>query len=127
MNTAGLTTPQIRVLEYIDECLRLRGVSPTLEEIRAYTGTKSKGSVHAILRGLRDRGRIQWIDRHERSIVIIPSGRATHTLHPDLQARLERFCERHGDSPDDIIQTALALHFDDVERIEESHGGTLVE
>lgn len=115
MNTAGLTTPQIRVLEYIEECLRLRGVSPTLEEIRAYTGTKSKGSVHAILRGLRDRGKIQWIDRHERSITILPDDRANHTLPPDLQVKLEKYCAEHNERPTDVLADALALHFDSLE------------
>lgn len=117
MNTAGLTTPQIRVLEYIEECLRLRGVSPTLEEIRAYTGTKNKGYVHAILRGLRDRGRIQWIDRHKRSITILPEGRANHTLPPDLQVKLEKYCAEHNERPTDVLADALALHFDSLEAI----------
>lgn len=115
IDTMGLTTQMTRVLEFIDECQRLRGMSPTVEEIRVYLGRKSKGSVHGVLRNLRDRGRIQWIERLPRSITIVAPGRAHHVLPPDLQAKLEHYCVVHDARPADVVADALALHFDALE------------
>lgn len=118
MNTTGLTKQQIRVLQFIDECQRQRGVSPTLEEIKTGIGIRSRGGVHRILSGLRDRGRVQWKDKLQRSIVLIPDDRAAHTLPPDLQVKLEQYCTAHNERPDDILSDALTLHFDALESSE---------
>jgi hypothetical protein len=74
-----------------------------------------EGGAHGILRGLRDRGRITWKDRLKRSIVLLPSDRAIHRLPPDLQAKLERYCNDHDERPGDVLADALALHFDAID------------
>lgn len=116
MNTEGLTKQQIRVLEFIIESIEHRGLSPTLEEIRIHLGRKSRGSVHQILVGLRDRNRIRWIDGCNRSITII-GNKAQHRLPADLQAKLEAYCNAHDERPGDVLADALTLHFDALEAV----------
>ena len=115
MKTEGLTKNQIRILEFIDESIRLHGLSPTLDEIRKYIGSISKSGIHYSLRCLRDRNRIRWIPGCNRSIVIVPDDRATHILPPDLQAKLEKYCADHNENAGDVLADALVLHFDQLE------------
>ncbi|KQZ00885.1 hypothetical protein ASD45_08460 [Pseudolabrys sp. Root1462] len=114
MNTEGLTKQQIRVLEFIIESIEHRGLSPTLEEIRVHLGRKSRGSVHQILVGLRDRNRIRWTEGCNRSITIV-GNKAQHRLPADLQAKLEAYCKAHNERPSDVLADALTLHFDALE------------
>ena len=66
-----LTKRQFEVLEFLAEKICEDGVCPSIEEIMAYRGTKSKGNVHWFLERLRDRGFITWKFGTARSIRIL--------------------------------------------------------
>lgn len=83
----GLTKLQSRALDFITESITQRGLSPTIEEIRVAN----------------------------RSIVLVPDRRAGHVLAPDLQAKLERHCNKYGERPGDVVADAVALHLDALE------------
>lgn len=114
MNTEGLTKYQIRALEFITESIEQRGLSPTLGEIGEGIGMPNRGHVHRIVTGLRDRGRINWLPRCSRSITLIGDN-SRHKLPPDLQFKLEAYCNAHNERPSDVLADALSLHFDALE------------
>lgn len=115
----GLTLPQQRVLEFIEQSIQVRGLSPTISEICGYT-SRGRGAVHATLVCLRDRGFIQWKEKLPRSIVLLNGKRAFHILPADLQAKLERFCAEHNEQAAAVVADAVALHLDALEGVEEA-------
>jgi SOS-response transcriptional repressor LexA len=72
----GLTKIQHAVLTAIRD-LTVDGMSPTLEDLAARVGLKSRGNVHNHLVSLRKKGRITWDDNKAQSIRIIEDGTPT--------------------------------------------------
>lgn len=108
----GLTNAQSNAFDFIRRFMMEQSKSPTVEEIRQGLGYQSRGRVHAILKALQERGRIDWKAFRPRSIVLVTPIAGAITLRPDMQAQLARHCETTGDRPDDVVNDALALHFD---------------
>lgn len=70
----GLTTLQASGLEFIADYQRAHGASPSYTDIGAALDIKSRGSVHALVHQLLDRGVIQMASRRARSIAIVGRG-----------------------------------------------------
>jgi SOS-response transcriptional repressor LexA len=125
IEVAGLTELQAQALRFIDQFIRERGTSPSVEDVRQAPGLRSKSSAHRQLWGLRERGRIQWSDRRKRSITIVSDKRAGHALRPDVQAALERWCLEHQEEPAAVVNDAVLIHLDKMAAISEACGGQL--
>lgn len=59
------------VLEYIAQFQRQFGYSPTLAEIAHATNHRSKSTIHALIRGLVEKGYIQKVEGNNRVLKII--------------------------------------------------------
>jgi len=68
---AGLTKKQRQVLEFVKQFTTETSISPTLDEICAGCGMKSKSQAHHVLTGLRERGYVEWIPHRVRSICVL--------------------------------------------------------
>lgn len=64
---SALTDRQRRVLTYIIECQKNRGISPTVREICAHFKLRSPGGIHRILNVLKDKGVIDSDSGKKRS------------------------------------------------------------
>lgn len=69
---AGLTKTQARLLRFIKSYLGANdGVPPSFQEMMVGMGLHSKSGIYRLMRGLRERGHIGFIDNRARSIWII--------------------------------------------------------
>lgn len=68
MNMKPLTEKEKQMLEYITECIRTDGYSPTVRDIREALGIKSTATVHAYLTKLEDKGYIQKQNGKSRTL-----------------------------------------------------------
>lgn len=68
--TSGLTPRMAECLAAIRR-LTKDGVSPSISELQAELGDAARGSLHATLCELKDRGAIDWTPKARRSLVII--------------------------------------------------------
>jgi len=63
-----MTSKQRQVLDFIHEFIQKNGHSPSYEEICAGLGRKSKASIHATVRRLREDGWIYGVEGRARSM-----------------------------------------------------------
>jgi repressor LexA len=69
---AGLTKAQARVMVFLRRYFKESGgVSPSYQEIIDGVGYKSKSRAHEVLRDLRERGHIGFLENRARSIWLI--------------------------------------------------------
>ncbi len=68
LQTFGLTPRQVQALAVITDYIADEGHSPTYDEIAAGLGISTKSSVHRLVKGLEERGRIRLIHNRSRSI-----------------------------------------------------------
>ena len=66
-----LTLQQSRLLRFIEDKLRARGISPSFEEMRLHLGLGSKSGVHRLLEGLSERGFIERLRNRARALRVI--------------------------------------------------------
>ncbi len=66
-----LTLQQSRLLRFIEDRLRSRGVSPSFEEMRLHLGLGSKSGVHRLLEGLGERGFIERLRNRARALRVV--------------------------------------------------------
>jgi SOS-response transcriptional repressor LexA len=76
-----LTERQIRVLDFLIERHMDGAVAPSLDEIAADSGIKSKSGAFLILRELEERGFIRRMKARRRAIEIIKYPRRMPCLH----------------------------------------------
>jgi len=75
MSEMGLTPIQARLLDYLEERLKMQKVGPSYEEMRVYLGLSSRSSVWRIVGCLAERGHIRRLDGRARSIELISHDR----------------------------------------------------
>ena len=66
-----LTLQQSRLLRFIEDKLRSRGVSPSFEEMRLHLGLGSKSGVHRLLEGLSERGFVSRLRNRARALRVV--------------------------------------------------------
>lgn len=69
-DTVGLTEKQARLLLYLDSYSQRFGFMPSYDEMADEMGVASKSSVHRLITGLEQRGKIRRIKNHARAIEI---------------------------------------------------------
>jgi repressor LexA len=68
-----MTKTQARLLRFIKSYMDDNpGVPPSFQEMMEGLGLHSKSGIYRLMRGLRERGHIGFIDNRARSIWIIP-------------------------------------------------------
>jgi hypothetical protein len=75
---------------------------------------KAKSSVHGVLVGLRQRGRIDWAPNLARSIRLVSASPVcgSYVLPFDVAIALARFCAAHEEEAADVLADAVTLHLD---------------
>lgn len=71
MTKGKLTKKQKEILDFIDDFIRKKGYSPTLQEIADYMGLNAVSGIHKYLRKLEEKGFITKDLKRARSIEII--------------------------------------------------------
>lgn len=110
----GLTPRMAEALGFIARRIEADGTPPSLQEIASELGIGSRMRARELLRGLRERGHIDWIDGRERSLRILPP-EGIGGLDAVLSERLATFCASRGERVADVIADAVALHLDSLE------------
>lgn len=70
-SAGGLTSPQKRVLDFLNTFIIRKGISPSYAEMQDALGFRSKASVSRYLCALRDRGYIDFAPGKARAIVVL--------------------------------------------------------
>lgn len=71
MTPAGLTKRQLDCLTFIKGFIATNGYSPSLDDIAAGIGLKTKSQAHYLVYRLRQRGRLTYRDGLARSIALV--------------------------------------------------------
>ncbi len=100
----GLTPLARKLLAFIREQAAI-SVSPTVAEMAAALGLRSKSSVSRVLNQLEDRGHVQRMRHRARSVQIVESD--STSLTPATEALLARYCEETGRSQRDVLAEAI--------------------
>jgi repressor LexA len=66
-----LTKKQYQLLLFIDERLRVSGISPSFEEMKNALGLKSKSGIHRLMVGLEERGFIRRLPHKARALEVL--------------------------------------------------------
>ncbi|NKB21953.1 MAG: transcriptional repressor LexA [Alphaproteobacteria bacterium] len=66
-----LTKKQYDLLQFIDNHLKSRGVSPSFDEMKDALGLKSKSGIHRLITGLEERGFIRRLPHRARALEVI--------------------------------------------------------
>ncbi len=66
-----LTRKQYELLIFIDNRLRVSGVSPSFDEMRDALGLKSKSGIHRLITGLEERGFIRRLPHRARALEVL--------------------------------------------------------
>lgn len=95
-----LTPRQSELLRYLSSWQEEgNGVSPTLEQMRAALGLKSKSGIHRLITSLEERGYIERIPNRARAIHVIagPEGSPRRPVRAqDLIDLVGRLCVQEG-------------------------------
>lgn len=70
-SAGGLTSPQKRMLDFLNTFIVRKGISPSYAEMQDALGFRSKASVSRYLYALRDRGYIDFAPGRARTIVVL--------------------------------------------------------
>ena len=66
-----LTKKQYNLLQFIDNHLKSRGVSPSFDEMKDALGLKSKSGIHRLITGLEERGFIRRLPHRARALEVL--------------------------------------------------------
>lgn len=66
-----LTKKQYQLLIYIDEKLRVSGISPSFDEMKDALDLKSKSGIHRLITGLEERGFIRRLPHRARALEVL--------------------------------------------------------
>ncbi len=66
-----LTKKQYELLMYIDEKLRISGISPSFDEMKDALDLKSKSGIHRLITGLEERGFIRRLPHRARALEVL--------------------------------------------------------
>lgn len=83
--TFGLTPLQDRLLTFLRERAKTSNVSPSLNEMAAAIGIRSKSSAHGILARLEERGLVRRLHNRARAIELVEQTAAELVDRPTLE------------------------------------------
>ncbi|MBK1663682.1 repressor LexA [Rhodospirillum rubrum] len=66
-----LTRKQYLLLSFIDQRLKLSGVSPSFDEMKDALGLKSKSGIHRLIKGLEERGFLKRLPHRARALEVL--------------------------------------------------------
>lgn len=66
-----LTNKQYDLLQFIDNQLKSKGVSPSFDEMKNALGLKSKSGIHRLITGLEERGFIRRLAHRARALEVL--------------------------------------------------------
>lgn len=66
-----LTKKQYDLLQFINNHLKFRGVSPSFDEMKDALGLKSKSGIHRLITGLEERGFIRRLPHRARALEVL--------------------------------------------------------
>jgi repressor LexA len=113
--TFGITSRERDALAYIQSyALEHLGVMPSLEEIAAALGLKSRSGAHRIVNGLESRGHLVRLKHRERAIKLAGSDLAE--LPGPTQKRLLDYAAAVDLSPGDALRAAVVAGLDVLEK-----------
>lgn len=67
-----LTPKQHQLLQFIEQSIKEKAVSPSFEEMKAFMGLKSKSSIHRLISGLEAKHFIRRLHNQARALELIP-------------------------------------------------------
>ncbi len=100
----GMTQQQSRALAFVRDYTAERGFAPSFTEIGSHIGS-GKSNVHRIINELEERGCVQRIPGHARSIEVIL--RRTVELNPEIYALIQAYARSHSTSVKTATNEAL--------------------
>lgn len=132
MTVLGLTSRQNAALAFIRRHIADNDESPSYDQIADALDVKSKSTVVRLVAALEERGYIARLPRRARSIAIVDHSApdsGDHRMPPlhalnsflarlpaTVTAKLSEHCRRTGESAEDVIADAIAIHLDKIER-----------
>ena len=66
-----LTNKQFDLLQFIDNQLKSKGVTPSFDEMKNALGLKSKSGIHRLIKGLEERGFIRRLPHRARALEVL--------------------------------------------------------
>ena len=88
-----LTKKQYQLLMFIDSRLKVIGVSPSFEEMKAALNLKSKSGIHRLITGLEERGFIRRLPYRARALEVLKLPENTSNFGKDVVTQLNVFSE----------------------------------
>ncbi|MBO38563.1 MAG: repressor LexA [Rhodospirillaceae bacterium] len=79
-----LTNKQFELLQFVDQQLNSKGVSPSFDEMKDALGLKSKSGIHRLIKGLEERGFIRRLAHRARALEVI---KLPTTLNPPKEPK----------------------------------------
>lgn len=111
LTTLGLTSTQVRLLQFIRRYVAEKKESPTWAQMRDALGLRSKSGISRLVAGLAERGHIVYRPRRYRSISLTPVAKAATDLrvHFALVEILDAARPVLGDDHPAVAAAAAAL------------------
>jgi DNA adenine methylase len=66
-----LTKKQKQIFDYIEKFIKKKGYAPSFDEIRKHFGLASKSTIHKHIKALKEKGYLNKLDYHSRSIELL--------------------------------------------------------
>ncbi|UFZ05482.1 hypothetical protein LQG66_03960 [Bradyrhizobium ontarionense] len=108
----GLTRRQRDCYDAIVAHIARTGASPSYHQLANALAIHSKTGVMRMVRALRERGYVHFVEHRARSITLAaPIG--GYTLSAELESQLRTYCAEHGEpDPAAIVADAVNLFLD---------------
>ena len=107
--TAGITWRQGQLVDFVRSYIAdHRGVAPTMDEMAAAIGLKSKSGIARMIGELESRGVVTHIGRAKRSISIVEPSPVSD---PTVALAREAYCQAADVKPMEVIAAALTEYF----------------
>jgi SOS-response transcriptional repressor LexA len=84
----GLTSRQIQLLGFLRSYYAAHGIAPSIEEMQAHLGNKSKSGAHRIILALEERGAIRRLPFKSRAIELVDNNPRHKPMHPIVTIKL---------------------------------------
>jgi SOS-response transcriptional repressor LexA len=100
---SGLTRRQLACLDFIRACHLAHGVAPSLAEICAHLGLRSKSAAHRLVIALEARGAVTRLPGRNRSLMPVARNAITVDLPRELDAAVRALAVQAGVTPAAVL------------------------
>ena len=101
---APMTKRQKDAFEFIERYINERGIAPTIDEIAAAIGLRSKSGVSRIVSGLVERGALIRFPNRARGIAVAEQ---RDIISVGYLAIIDAIAKYHSITPKDVIEDAI--------------------